>query len=82
MKTDAAQYQRASETVTPESKVGRPGAGPAVVKPRASDDFRWEQQVHEPPSSESAVPNGYQSQVLMATDAAVPKKKSFCCGLF
>ena len=82
MKTDAAQYQKASETATPESEVVRLGAGPAVVKPGANDGFRWEQQVHEPLSSESAVPNRYKSRVLIATDAAAPKKKSFCCGLF
>ena len=82
MKTDAAQRQRASETGAPGSKVGRLATGPAVVKPEADNGFRWEQQVHEPPSSESVILNGCQSQVLIATDATAPKMKSFCCGLF
>ena len=53
MKTGAAQRQMASETGAPESEVGRLATGPTVVKPGAGNGFRLEQQVHEPPSSES-----------------------------
>ena len=81
MKTDAAQRQRVSDTGAPGSKVGRLATGPAAVKSGAGNDgFQWEQQVHEPPSSESVILSA--NRKLMTTDATAPKMKRFCCGLF
>ena len=62
IQTDSTLHRMKSETVGSGlgPRVGGLEMGSAVVETRTGRSFQPEHQVHEPPSSESAIPNQYQ----------------------